>query len=62
MNTVLVWLLLVTSYHNDTVQILGRFTDVKQCEHVMKNIPRWNSEGESGIKTRCVQTNMIKDW
>lgn len=55
MKTALLWLLIVVSdghYNKGTTNVLERFTDVEQCEHVRKNIP-------GDVRSKCVQSKVV---
>ena len=58
MNTVLVWLLIVTSTDlnlTGDVKVIAKFASLNQCEHVIKNIPR----GGVTVRAACVQASIV---
>lgn len=53
MNTILVWLLLASTYDGG-MQFPLMFKTLEQCQHVQKNIPgRY-------VQSKCIQAEIIK--
>lgn len=54
-----VWILVVISfgaYNAGTTTVVDRFPDVKQCEHVLKNIRAITDR----VEGRCIQATIVR--
>lgn len=56
MNTIIVWLLIVSGYNANNVTVIGKFATAKDCQFVSDNLP-----DRRYLTARCIQSTIVKE-